>query len=74
MRQGYGKMTFGAEKTYEGSWLNDMQHGQGKETEGVYVREGSFVNGRKEGEFTEYDRANPSKTHTVRYEYGLRQG
>ena len=73
-RHGQGKMTYGAGKTYEGSWENDEKNGQGKETDGAYVRSGSFVNGKKQGVFSEYSRAYPAGVYTVRYEDDVRKG
>lgn len=52
MANGYGTYTKanGLEK-YEGQWMNDQQHGQGKETfaDGS-IYEGHFIGGARNGE------------------------
>ena len=72
-RQGQGKMVYHTGLIYEGQWENGERNGRGQETEGHYVRTGNFVNGKKHGVFTEYERSYPAGVYTVLYEDNIRK-
>ena len=69
---GEGIMLYPDGHRYGGQWKNGKPNGPGMEILSGYVSKGSFVNGKKEGVFTEYALSDPEKKQTVRYSNGYR--